>query len=63
MSPERFEHLLSMIAPLVLEEQEKQELEGEISIHEVWVWQALNGFQNDKLLAMTDSQKSFMKLF
>ena len=29
-----------------LEEQEKQKLEGEISIDEVW--NALNGFQNDK---------------
>ena len=30
-----------------LEEQEKQELEGEVSIDDP-VWQALNGFQNDK---------------
>jgi len=40
-----------------LEEQEKQKLEGEISIDEVW--QALNGFQNHK----TAGDDSFTKEF
>ena len=40
-----------------LEEQEKQELEGEISIDKVW--NALNGFQNDK----TPGDDGFTKEF
>lgn len=40
-----------------LEEQEKQELEDEISINEVW--HALNGFQNDK----TPGDDGFTKEF
>ena len=44
-----------------LEEQEKQELEGEISIDEVW--QALNGFQNHKTPGDDGFTKEFYEAF
>ena len=44
-----------------LEEQEKQELEGEISIDEVW--NALNGFQNDKTPGDDGFTKEFYEAF
>ena len=44
-----------------LEEQEKQELEGEINIHEVW--HALNGFQNDKTPGNDGFTKEFYETF
>ena len=44
-----------------LEEQEKQELEGEISIDEVW--HALNGFQNDKTPGDDGFTKEFYEAF
>jgi len=44
-----------------LEEQEKQELEGEISIDEVW--QALNGFQNHKTPGDDGFTKEFYEPF
>ena len=44
-----------------LEEQEKQELEGEINIDEVW--HALNGFQNDKTPGNDGFTKEFYETF
>ena len=44
-----------------LEEQEKQELEGEINIDEVW--HALNGFQNDKTPGDDGFTKEFYETF
>ena len=44
-----------------LEEQKKQELEDEISVDEVW--NALNGFQNDKTPGDDGFTKEFYKAF
>ena len=44
-----------------MEEQEKQELEGEINIDEVW--HALNGFQNDKTPGNDGFTKEFYETF
>ena len=44
-----------------LEEQKKQDLEHEISVDEVW--NALNGFQNDKTPGDDGFTKEFYKAF
>ena len=44
-----------------LEEQKKQDLEDEISVDEVW--NALNGFQNDKTPGDDGFTKEFYKAF
>ena len=44
-----------------LEEQEKRELEDEISINEVW--NALNGFENDKTPGDGGFTKQFCEAF
>ena len=58
---ESFQRFVEDLNLPYLEEQEKQELEGEINIDEVW--HALNGFQNDKTPGDDGSTKEFYETF
>ena len=58
---ERFQRFVEDLNLPYLEEQKKQDLEDEISVDEVW--NALNGFQNDKTPGDDGFTKEFYKAF